>query len=102
MNQAEIEIKVPASHPALPGHFPGQPIVPGVVLLALVHQQARQQIGFAAGGSRWRRIKFLNPVLPEQTCHLKLSGNHDQFSFQIESADGQTMARGQCRHAALA
>ena len=29
-------MSVAADHPALPGHFPGRPIIPGVVLLQIV------------------------------------------------------------------
>jgi 3-hydroxymyristoyl/3-hydroxydecanoyl-(acyl carrier protein) dehydratase len=32
----EATFAVPASHPSLPGHFPGAPVVPGVVVLDLV------------------------------------------------------------------
>ncbi len=102
MNQARIDMSVPASHPALPGHFPGQPIVPGVVLLALVHEQACERLGFAAGPTRWSRIKFLRPILPDQPFQLIVDGQQDRFSFQIFTSAGDPVARGQCRHAELA
>ena len=34
--------RVAADHPALPGHFPGRPIVPGVLLLDAVLQAMRR------------------------------------------------------------
>lgn len=102
MSPIIIDLKVPANHPALPGHFPGQPVVPGVVLLALVHDHARRQLGFPGGASQWRRIKFLRPVGPEQAFRLHLDGGAEKFSFRLESGQGDIIARGQCRHAAMA
>jgi 3-hydroxyacyl-[acyl-carrier-protein] dehydratase len=57
---------VPAGHPALPGHFPGRPIVPGVLLLDAVMQ--------AAGiGRGWLlRAKFTAPVGPGEAVGITL------------------------------
>ena len=75
---------IDAAHPALPGHFPGRPVVPGVVLLDRV----------AAALARWRgariaglaQVKFLRPLLPEQSAELLLEGDGKSIRFRIEHA----------------
>lgn len=98
----DIVCRIPADHPALLGHFPGNPVVPGVVLLELVQRQAAALAGFRDGPTCWQRIKFQRPVRPEEAVRLKIEGAADQFDFRIETEDGQAVARGQCRRDALA
>ncbi|HEY1611946.1 MAG TPA: AMP-binding protein, partial [Paraburkholderia sp.] len=61
---------IPADHPALPGHFPGRPIVPGVVLL----DHALSAIGAALNRSfdacRLSSAKFLSPAAPGEALDL--------------------------------
>lgn len=33
---SDPDLVIPPDHPALPGHFPGNPLVPGVLILAHV------------------------------------------------------------------
>ena len=65
------EFIIPADHPCLPGHFPGQPIVPGVVVLDRVLAAIEAQHG-ALGPLRMPPVKFLQPLLPEQPARIEL------------------------------
>ncbi|WP_321788408.1 AMP-binding protein [Burkholderia pyrrocinia] len=65
-----LAFTIPAGHPALPGHFPGHPVVPGVVLL----DHAIHAIGVALNRPlhAWRlgSAKFLSPVAPGEPLDL--------------------------------
>jgi 3-hydroxymyristoyl/3-hydroxydecanoyl-(acyl carrier protein) dehydratase len=58
-------LSVDASHPSLAGHFPGAPVVPGVLLLGLVVAQFEAQYPMLQV-SGIRRLKFIRPLFPDQ------------------------------------
>ncbi|MDO5609774.1 MAG: hypothetical protein Q4G62_03165 [Pseudomonadota bacterium] len=63
---------VAADHPSLPGHFPGQPVVPGVLLLDAVQSALAAQVGEIAALSL-PQVKFLQPLLPDQAADIELT-----------------------------
>lgn len=74
---------VHASHPCLPGHFPDQPLVPGVLILEEV-QNALLAHWPGPTPARWPQVKFLMPLLPEQWAEIELEQSDTQaFSFQV-------------------
>ncbi len=56
----------PLDHPAYAGHFPGTPIVPGVMLLDVVMRAITAQSGRALEPCEIRSLKFLSVVQPGQ------------------------------------
>ncbi len=63
---------VPANHPSLEGHFPGNPIVPGVVILDEIVSIAQTMIDNAVTWSGAPNVKFHSPLRPEEWVVLVL------------------------------
>jgi 3-hydroxymyristoyl/3-hydroxydecanoyl-(acyl carrier protein) dehydratase len=90
-----VALPIARTHPAFDGHFPGRPVLPGVVLL----DEVIRAIELAAGGEPqcWRipSVKFLKLVGPGEPLTLEqerlASG---AIRFTISSA-GQAVASGQ-------
>jgi 3-hydroxymyristoyl/3-hydroxydecanoyl-(acyl carrier protein) dehydratase len=64
---------IAVDHPALPGHFPGAPVVPGVLLLAEGLRQLELLVASSIHSRRIESAKFLQPVAAGATITAKLT-----------------------------
>jgi len=86
---------IPADHACLPGHFPGDPLVPGTLILERVlHALRRQRPGLRL--TRVVSAKFVSPLRPDQdfTIHFRERAGETGF----ECRRGETLiASGRLR-----
>lgn len=90
----QIKQCIPASHPSLPGHFPGNPIVPAVVILdEVLNALLTWQVGVEVLGIN--TVKFVAPLKPEETFTIQLEQSKpDLVKFECFTID-RKLATGQ-------
>lgn len=71
MNDNISQLTIPADHPAFAGHFPGNPTVPGVVLLDIALHAISTATGIDLSQCEISTVKFLNPVSPNQQIFIQ-------------------------------
>lgn len=85
------ELRVPRTLAHFAGHFPGLPILPGVVQLDWAIRLAAEHVPSVRAVASIDRLKFMAPVLPGAV--LKLTLAHDaarrrvQFAYRMDGRD---------------
>jgi 3-hydroxyacyl-[acyl-carrier-protein] dehydratase len=81
-----MQFSIPSDHPSLPGHFPGRPIVPGVVVLDHVIAAIEAREG-PLGALRLPQVKFLQPLLPGESADIQITGATPRWKFRVMRGD---------------
>lgn len=84
-----ITLDIPLDHASFPGHFPGNPILPGVLLLERVMSCVQDQLTRPLQKYTLYNVKFLAAVSPGDQLSLTLSdgsSNEKHFSMHLSQS----------------
>jgi len=90
----ERVVSIKDDHPALPGHFPNCPVVPGVVLLAEVYETLRLGSTAPLRIIKLPVVKFTSPLRPGEVLTVVVEEHETtcaEFSCHV---DGRVIASG--------
>ncbi|MCX7114252.1 MAG: AMP-dependent synthetase [Proteobacteria bacterium] len=86
-----LALRIPENLTYFSGHFPGTPIVPGVVQIHWAVHYARQSLGIRLPFHRMEAVKFKGLVLPGQRLTLALHwfapAHKLEFNFRSENRE---------------
>jgi len=83
----ERALTVAVDHPAFAGHFPGRPILPGVVLLGWAVETLGGVLGEPLATCDVASAKFLRPVGPGTELLIRLTGQSAE-TWRFDVLDG--------------
>jgi len=83
------EIAVPADSQWFSGHFPGNPILPGVAQLEMVAAVIARSLGKNLYVTRLGRVKFKSFVHPDELLRIEARAGAEAgaFAFSIHASD---------------
>lgn len=95
MLERRASAQVASTDPCLPGHFPGNPVVPAVVLLQRVLDALHAWRGPQWQLRRLQAAKFLLPLRPDERFEIVLVVTGTRLDFRCER-DARVLAHGRC------
>jgi 3-hydroxymyristoyl/3-hydroxydecanoyl-(acyl carrier protein) dehydratase len=84
----EQRIRIPGHLDCWPGHFPGHPVVPGVLQVHWAIALAARWLGARPAVRRIEVLKFKQLLLPGRELTLRVARGRRPESFHFELVDG--------------
>ncbi len=81
----KLTLQFAANHPTGAGHFPGNPIIPGALLLAEVLRCIEQAEGVRFASCNIKAAKFLHPARPGDSIEIEY-GRSAQGTIEFQCA----------------
>ena len=98
----EWVVTISEDHPSLAGHFPGHPVVPGVVMLGeimnAIREMAKGNIEFVSVPS----AKFMSPLNPGEPLTIRLDQQTDDTTEFTCTTGSRLIASGCLRYRIVA
>lgn len=84
-----FDLDLPAEHDAFAGHFPGQPILPGVVQIDWAVRLAETYLDSHMSAARDYQVKFRRVIAPgaRATLELRIEREHRALHFTYRAGD---------------
>ena len=95
-NEISTDIHIPSDSPWFDGHFPGEPILPGVAQIGMVFDAIRKAHNQDLMISGVRRVRFKRMIRPDDRLKIiatPLKKEMDAYSFRILIQD-ETVCSG--------
>ncbi|MFA5938392.1 MAG: hypothetical protein WC809_03460 [Sinimarinibacterium sp.] len=70
--RVDLQIRIDPALDVLPDHFPGYPMLPGVVQLGWAVRAAQREYGVSGELARVSALKFMQPLRPGRQLTLRL------------------------------
>ena len=85
------QIQVPADAVWFDGHFPGDPILPGVAQLSMVVDLLGDALGHPVTASQASRVRFKRAIRPAETMTVQITPKENPlvFGFRISCGEDQ-------------
>ena len=92
--QLRAAFRLTADAPILAGHFPGAPLVPGVLLVEAVREACEHAFACTFGLREVADLRFWKPVQPGETVALAAEVVHDGEPLRGVTVEGQWLGAG--------
>lgn len=96
--QASADFEFPASYIGFDGHFPGRPVLPAIVQLAMVRYLSEGVLGIPLVPLSWSKTKFRGMVQPGERVVVSIDLDEKERgwdgTFTLKRAEEELVATG--------